>query len=174
MARLTPAPRLKATLTALGLHRLRLPVHAVVCPERAARRVAAEGQPVLPRDHTLLCVYTGKLPTAVANPPDHFFLPILGRYVRPIELCAAFAVPAGTARGGVLSSGRWLSARHACKCLGGAIHPEVAAAVSRRLLQLSPAVKDLLSSEAGLRYASACSGVDMFAQGFGIAVGDGR
>ena len=75
---------------------------------------------------------------------------------------------------GVLSSGRWLSARQACKCLGGAIHPEVAAAVSRRLLQLSPSIRDLLSSEAGLRYASACSGVDMFAQGFGVVAGDGR
>ena len=168
-----PAPRLRATLKSLGLHRLRLPAHAVVCPERAARRVAAEGQPVLPRDRAVQCVYTDGLPTAVANPADHFFLPTLGRFVRPIELCAAFAVPAGTARG-VLSSGRWLSARQACKCLGGAIHPEVAAAVSRRLLQLSPPMRDLLSSEAGLRYASACSGVDMFAQGFGVVAGDGR
>ena len=168
-----PAPRLKATLSALGLHRFRLPVHAVVCPERAAKRVAAEGRPVLPKDRALMCVHSGKLPTAVANPADHFFLPKLGRYVRPIELCSAFEVPAGMGRG-VLSSGKWLSARQACKCLGGAIHPGVATAVARRLLQLSPAMRDLLSSEAGLRYASACSGVDMFAQGFGIAAGDGR
>ena len=160
-------------MTALGLHRLRLPAHAVVCPERAARRVAAEGRPMLPKHRALLCVHTGKLPTAVANPADHFFLPVLGRYVRPIELCAAFAVPAGAARG-VLSSGRWLSARQACRCLGGAIHPGVATAVSRRLLQLSPPIKSLLSSESGLRYASACSGVDMFAQGFGVAAGEGR
>ena len=105
-----PAPRLRATLAALGLPRFHLPVHAVVCPERAARRVAAEGRPLLPKDRALLCVYTGMLPTAVANPADHFFLPALGRYVRPIELCAAFSVPAGTARG-VLSSSKWLSAR---------------------------------------------------------------
>ena len=169
----TPAPRLGATLRALGLHRLHLPVHAVICPERAAWKVAAAGRPLLPKDRALMCVHTGKLPTAVASPADHFFLPVLGRYVRPVEMCAAFSVPAGLARV-VLSSGRWLSARQACRCLGGAIHPGVAAVISRRLLQLSPAVEGLLSSETGLRYASACSGVDMFAQGFGIAVGDGR
>ena len=158
----TATPRLLRTMRAMRLETMHLPRHAILCPERASKALA-EGVPER-------AVHVDSLPTAVASAADHYFLPTLGRFVRPEELCAFFSLPMSAARG-VLSSPAIIPARRACQCLGGAIHPGVAAAVTRRALALCPQLRAQVMRGRPVRYASACSGVDLFAQGLDQVLG---
>ena len=136
-----------------------LKTRGVICYERAAGRVAQErgGRP----DGAFLkgVVKVKELPTATANPSDHWVVLAPGkepRFLTVQESMRAFGIPARSPLWSTLAAAGLLTAAQAVTCLGRSVHVGVA----RRLL--SSLLEDG-TLKAGLKYGSAFSGVDTFA-----------
>ena len=136
-----------------------LKTRGAVCYERAAGRVAQErgGRP----DGAFMrgVVKVKELPTATANPSDHWVILAPGkepRFMTVQESMRAFGVPARSPLWGALTTAGLLTAAQAVSCLGRSVHVGVA----RRLLA---SLMEDGTLKAGLSYGSAFSGVDTFA-----------
>jgi hypothetical protein len=160
--------RLLEGLAKWGLQRLGpLPRHAVVCFERAEGRVrkwradAGEAEDAPPPLSLLRAlVFLDELPTAVGSPGDHYWLVAEERWMSVTETMRLFGLRDTDLLWPVLATGPkgTLTARQACAALGRAVHTRAASyAVDMALSRLG------LSADAHVRYASACSGVDLFA-----------
>ena len=150
-----------------GVDRLgTLPDHTVICYERAAGRVQewrsrTNASPTAAPPPSLLraIMHTSAVPTALASHSDHFYLPVLGRWVTPAEILTMFSVPGDHPLRAVLCSPP-VSPVAAVSMLGRAVHVRAAA----RALSLALAAIPLQPSPSNpLRYASACSGIDLAA-----------
>jgi hypothetical protein len=164
-----PAPkdgsRIRKGIESWGMERLGdLPYHAVIVYERAAGRVkdwrdknglADDAQPPIQLLRAL--VHTDHIPTALAAPGDHFWLPALGRWASTAEVLDMFQVP------------RDSPLRQAL--LSAAVPDEEAVSHLGRAVQVGSAMRALKEAALALptarpvRYASACSGVDTVAAG---------
>jgi hypothetical protein len=148
-----------------------LPPHAVVCPERAAARVAAwrkaqARSQLSPPPIALLrgIVHTTYLPTCVASSGDHYWMIARGRWATPLELLALFEVPAASPLGRSVATRPNAEAKHIASAIGRAIHAGDAARVLARL-------RSRASFPPVVRYATACSGIDTFAAAMDVAFG---
>ena len=159
------AGRVRRFLRDCAFERLgHLPPCAVVCPERARGQVdrwrgGASGRSSRSPPLSLIraLVHDSSVPTALASDGDHFWLLAQQRWVSPTEMMRLFAVPA--------ESGVWslavdpaspLGPRRFVEALGRAVHvldAKRALAVLREHVVLPDHV----------RYASAYSGIDLFA-----------
>ena len=147
-----------------GLERLGpLPAHAVVCFERAESRVnywrtktrAGPGDPP-PLKLLQALVHTQDVPTLTANESDHFYLPALARWASVPEMLRLFQIPLGSAVAQALCDPTVVTARQAGIALGKAVHYPSA----RHALKLALRHPEMPTT---VRYASACSGIDVFA-----------
>ena len=157
--------RVLRILDELGLERLgELDPDSVICPERAYSRLrswraAKRGRAGLPPPMALLqsIVHTAYVPTALTSSGDHYWLVFWRRWATPAEVMNLFGVAGDAPTRAILSpSFRTLTAIQVTACMGRALHPGDAARVLGRLEQrchLPPY----------LRYASSCSGIDLFA-----------
>ena len=179
MATRAPPPedgRVAAFVASLDIQRLGpLPPAAVICPERAAARVKqwagrrSSRRGVAPPICLLRAiVHTTYLPTAVASSGDHFWLVALGRWASPSETLRLFGVHE--------SSDLWAAAvlrpplltpRQMVSCAGRGLHVGDAARVMRH-------IHTRTTLPTNVRYASACSGWDMFAACLDAEIGTGR
>ena len=168
--------RVATFVASLDLQRLGpLPPTAVICPERAAARVAqwagrrSSRSGVAPPICLLRAiVHTAYLPTAVASSGDHFWLVVPGRWASPSETLRLFGVQE--------SSDLWAAAvlrpplitpRQMVSCAGRGIHAGDAARVMRH-------IHTRTTLPTHVRYASSCSGWDMFATCLDSEIGAGR
>ena len=147
-----------------------LEVEGVVCYERAFGRVRherpeASGVPDEGFVRGLIKIWD--LPTAVANPADHYVVVYPGeepRYMRTSEMARAFMIPETSALMPILlgqrrigeGDGFLLSAVQAASCLGRCVHTGVARQIVRELVR-----RGLIGC--GASYGSAFSGIDTFA-----------
>jgi hypothetical protein len=148
-----------------------LPDYAVVCIERANDRIRTwrkrhgmQPSAAVPPAATFLrtLVHTEVVPTVTGNDADHPWLPALNRWVSPSEMARLFGVRESDALFATLTDGTTLDPAPACTALGRAVHAQEA----ERAMHMAMAhVLDTgTQSHTGvLRYASACSGLDMFA-----------
>ena len=168
-AKIRPSPSGKSRhsrlLLSFGLHRLEgLPPTSIICVERAASRVRewrkrqrkSRIRNALPPVRLIRAiVHTERLPTAVGSPADHYWLVLQGRWASPTEVMNMFRVP-GRALIRSLSSRGPLNARALVQCLGCALHPvDAIRAIDFALSKVALPIP--------FRYASACSGIDLFA-----------
>ena len=134
----------------------------VVVYERAAGRISSErprcgGIP--DEQFTRGLVKTDVLPTALANPADHYVVLAPGRMPRWAtvqEVARGFLVPCESPLMTMLSREWPLSPAEAVECLGRSVHVGVARRIVRMLLMRG-------SICPGLVYGSAYSGIDTFA-----------
>ena len=160
------AARPQATIEALGLDRLQLPLHAVIAPERARAKLAkywaklkAGESRTPPVDLVRKLIHTERLPTAVASPGDHYLLPNLGRWVTPTELLTLYRVPHDAALTRVLTATQprgGISERGIIEALGRAAYPPSVAAVLRHGVGLAG-----LDTGSKVTFATACSGLSL-------------
>ena len=148
-----------------GIERLgELPEHTVICYERAASRVqdwrtdngmSQSAQPPL----TLLnaIVHCTMVPTALASPADHFYLPVLHRWATPSEVLNMFGVASDHPMRAVLCCPP-VSPLSAVSMLGRSVHAGAAARAIQAALTTLPFTP---SPDHPIRYASACSGIDV-------------
>ena len=132
---------------------------AVVCFERAIGRLEAGAGGVPSAEDVDRVVATRVLPTAVASSADHYVLLQPGsppRFLSVGEVARSFGIPRVSRVFRMLMSDSYLSPIQAVSCLGAAVHVDVARVLVRHLRD-----RGLLSP--GVRYGSACSGVDTFA-----------
>ena len=165
------ASRIEAGIRSWNLARLGpIPSHSIVCYERAAGRVsewrartgaAASAPPPLSLLRAI--VYTSVAPTAVAAKSDHYYLPVLRRWASPSEVLALFDVPRAHPLYSVLNLPDVLPIA-AVSMLGRAIHVGAASHAIRTALGSLP--------PSPVRYASACSGIDLAAVAMGSIMGD--
>ena len=140
------------------------PDHAVICVERAAGRVRAwrkaKSGRKSKRPPAILIkalIHTKHLPTALANSGDHFFLPVLGRWVSPSEMLRLFRVPDDSSFARALLEGRVnLSAGGLISALGRSVVIDCAT------VALNLAASHLAGYDE-IRFASSCSGIDAYA-----------
>ena len=89
--------RPRKLISALALERFPIPRHAVVAPERAARRVKtyiAKGGSMPPSAAFVKSLlHAEKLPTAVSSAGDHFVMAASGEWASLAQLLASFAIP---------------------------------------------------------------------------------
>ena len=158
----------------LGIHNWNLarlgplPVHAVICFERAEGRVrkwrkdTGEHETAEPPLNLLKAlVHTDKVPTALASEGDHYFLPALGRWAAPSEVMRLFQVPRTAPLFDALA-GTLVKPARAVSILGRAVHVGSAERAVRLALSHLP-FSPRTGSSRPVRYASVCSGVDMLA-----------
>ena len=168
-----PDSRLARGISAWDVDRLgALPPHSVVVFERAQGRVRHAGTKASPEgvpsdDLLRALVHAEGVPTAVASAGDHYWLPALGRWASPTELMRLFGVPEGCELWDSVATESALSARRLVECFGNAVHTESAARAVRRAAELTD------FGPPPLVYASACSGIDLIAQGVQEVFGSG-
>ena len=148
-----------------GLERLGvLPEHAVVCFERAEGRANSErkrrsASKEAPPSMQLLraMVHVDSIPTAVGSASDHYWLPALGRWMTITEMMRLFGVPETSSLWRTLTTQvDGLTAIQIGSALGRAVHVDC---VEQALL----IIEEWGGLPKRLRYASACSGLDLFA-----------
>lgn len=171
-SKLRPPPpsdgRLLRCLKNWGVERLGdLPDYAVACVERAEGRVVVERrQRGLAEDAwpslSLLraIIQVDKQPTLLASPGDHFWLVKLGRWASVTETMRLFGIQDTDRIWHTLAAGK-LTARIACMALGRSVH--VAAALHVMRMALDTVRSGGSSTDVSVRYASQCSGIDLFA-----------
>ena len=141
------------------------PEFTVVCGERAAGRVNAwrknrpdRAKKSPPASLVRALLHCEKVPTALANSGDAYYLPVLRRWASPTEVLRLFGVPATAVLFKAIRDGPfYLSATAIVSCLGRAVHVDCAS----RALTIALGIIDLPDGD--VRYASACSGLDLFA-----------
>ena len=139
----------------------------VVCYERVAARVQRERGGRADAGFARGLVKTAVLPTAVANASDHYALVTrdgVERYMSVNEVARAFGVAEGGTLMHALTQTKAVTANQAVTCLGRSVHVGVARAIVRELLKRG-------TLAAGLRYGSAYSGIDTFAEAVEIELG---
>ena len=139
----------------------------VVCYERAHGRVVNERGGKADAEFLKGVVKTVALPTLVANPGDHYVLVGPGtepRFLTVEEVARGFEVPVDSPLMDILLDEAVMSEKQAVSCLGRGLHVGVARALVAMLW-------DRGTIEAGLTYASAYSGVDMFAAALEVETG---
>ena len=132
---------------------------AVVCFERAIGRLGAGVGRVPSAEDVSRVVATRVLPTAVVSPADHYVLLQPGsapRFLSVGEVARSFGIPRASCVYRMLMSNAYLTPIQAVSCLGAAVQVDVARVIVRHLRD-----RGLLAP--GVRYGSACSGVDTFA-----------
>ena len=163
-----PSSRLKKELASWGHICLTgLPEHTVICAERAGGRVRAwrkkkrAGKKAAPPLRLVAAFFhKTQLPTALSNPADHWFLPMLDRWVSPAEALRLFGVPEESSLAKAVAKGDLgLTAGSIVAALGRSLHVGCASRALDIALDLAP---ELTTMEV-VRYASSCSGIDAFA-----------
>ena len=157
--------RMRKGLATWDIGRLgHLPFHAVIVYERAAGRVkewrdktGAGADTAPPIELLRALVHTDHVPTALASPSDHFWLPALDRWASTAEVLHMFQVPHDSPLAAALLT-HTVPDEEAVSHLGRAVHVGCA---KRALLEAAP----LLPTSRHVRYASACSGIDTVAAG---------
>ena len=141
-----------------------LPPWAVICYERAngrvrAWRTSANASSTAPPPLGLLraLVHTDTIPTALASDGDHYWLPALGRWASVSEVMRLFGVPADAPIADVM---RTINPIRAVSAFGRSVH---VAAMQRAMRIVLPALRTRCNTCEPLRYASACSGIDLAA-----------
>ena len=145
-----------------------IPLHSVVCVERATSRVNAwrvansrsrYARP--PRRLLKAIIHRTSVPTAVASRGDHYYLIVLRRWATPLEVANLFGIAPQTPLYHALRSSHLLTACAKVSALGRAIHTRDAVRairwVQEKLRQRGrqlPSITD---------YSSFCSGIDSFA-----------
>jgi site-specific DNA-cytosine methylase len=155
-------PRTQRIIEELDLGRLDdIASLTVICPERAAARVAKwrkksgdrSGSPPLWLLREIL--HTESIPTALASPSDHFYLPEPNRWVTIAELLTLFQVPANSAAFPAIFAQTRLTERQLAEAIGRAMFPpSVEEAIRRAVLDCPVSLPD------EPRFATACSGLD--------------
>ena len=131
----------------------------VVCFERAIGRLRAGVGRVPSAEDVSRVVTTRVLPTAVVSQADHYVLLRPGsapRFLTVGEVARSFGVPRASRVYRMLMSNAYLTPIQAVSRLGAAVQVDVARVIVRHLRD-----RGLLAP--GVRYGSACSGVDTFA-----------
>ena len=134
----------------------------VIVYERAQGRIGKErkgckGTPDLVFTQAL--VFTQNLPTALANPSDHYVVIAPGggmRFMSVEEVARGFMIPPRSSLMRVLTDADLLTPGPAISCLGRSVHVGVARAIVLMLIERG-------TLEIGLTYGSAYSGIDTFA-----------
>jgi len=143
-----------------------LPPHAVICYERAHARIsdwrrkeskAATEPPPPSLLHAV--VHTDKVPTALANSGDHYWLPSLSRWASVDEVQRLFGLQTDSPIAHAMRDTDNMSPQQAIDALGRAVHVKSASRALRIALG-NLAAKHALRS---LRLGTACTGLDMFA-----------
>jgi hypothetical protein len=148
-----------------GIERLGvLPEHAVVCFERAEGRANNERQkyhaskgaePSMKLLRAL--VHVDSIPTAVGSASDHYWLPALGRWMSITEMMRLFGVPETSSLWYTLTTQvDGLTAVQIGSALGRAVHVDC-------VEQALCIIDEWGGLPERLRYASSCSGLDLFA-----------
>ena len=138
----------------------------VVCYERAAGRIRSERHGAIREDFVRSLVKTDVLPTAVASPSDHYVIVSPGktpRFMTISENARCLWVQPDSPLLPTLN-GDLVSPTQAVMALGRAVYAGIAWRLTRTLLQRGVVNK-------GLRYGSAFSGFDLFAEGVRVATG---
>ena len=148
-----------------GMERLGvLPEHAVVCFERAEGRAKNErkkhrASKVTAPSMQLLraLVHVDSIPTAVGSASDHYWLPALGRWMSITEMMRLFGVPETSILWYTLTKQvDGLTAVQIGSVLGRAVHVDY-------VEQALCIIDEWGGLPEWLRYASSCSGLDLFA-----------
>jgi hypothetical protein len=142
-------------------------VTGVVCYERSAGRVRDERGGDADATFMRGIVKTRVLPTAVANPSDHYVVLEPGqspRFMSVNEIARACGLLDSSPLTRMLVASRTLTVNQAASCLGRGVHAGVAAQVAGTLLRRGKLAR-------GLTYGSAYSGIDMFAAGLDMVMG---
>ena len=155
-----------------------LPDYTVVCGERAAGRVrtwrkkggktiaASRATKKPPAVLVAALLHSKAVPTALTGSGDHFYLPLLRRWVSPTELLRLFGVPENASLMIAVRDGPfYLSAGAIVTALGRSIQ------VGCALRALRLALSRVALPDGKPRYASACSGLDLFAVAMEIIFG---
>jgi hypothetical protein len=169
--RMPPPPhgRLNTEVNSWDYERLGpIPLHSVVCVERATSRVnawrTANGRSRYARPPLRLLkaiVHQTSVPTAVASRGDHYYLIVLRRWATPLEVASLFGIAPATPLHQALRSCRLLSACAKVAALGRSIHVRDAVRAIRwiqeRLGQMGKQLPSITD------FSSFCSGIDGFA-----------
>lgn len=163
-----PQDRVRRIVDEMALERVGTPpAGAIVCPERAyarvrewrSRRPTGSSSSAVPPIRLVQSLIhdpsINGIPTAVGSPGDHYWLVHPGRWVTPHEVMGLFAVPDDSPVRSLLSY-EGISPRGLVQAMGRALHPRDAERALRVLLQYT-------HIPVAPRYASACSGIDLFA-----------
>ena len=130
-----------------------------------------------PQRLTRSLLHSSQIPTALGNPADHWYLPVLGRWVSPTEAARLFGVPSSSrlyrAIAGELDYGPHsrsipIAASGLLSAFGRSIHYGCAS----RALDIAIDLAGDVSHNGIVRYGSACSGLDMFATAVESRFGD--
>ena len=165
--------RLRKEIESCGTGALaNFPVHSVVCIERAAGRVRTwrKAQPgrakrTPPARLVKALIHTRYLPTALSNSGDHFYLPVLGRWMSPTEALRLFGyLPEASRVRAVSRKATGLAAGGIMAALGRSVHIGCAGQA------LSLAFHHVGHLES-IRYASSCSGIDAYAAALEAMIG---
>lgn len=122
---------------------------------RATDGGSADGPPPLQLATAL--IHTDHLPTALGSRPDHYWLAGQERWMSVLEVCRSMGLPDASPLTAALR--RVPCPTTAVEMCGNGIH----AGVARRIVSHLDAAGHLPAQTRPLRYASACSGCDFFA-----------
>ena len=162
-----PGSRIISGISTWNIERLGpLPPHAVICYERAHARIQEwrrkEGKSATAPPSTDLLravVHTDKVPTALANSGDHYWLPSLTRWASVDEVQRLFGLQTDSPIAHAMRDTDNMSPQQAIDALGRAVHVKSASRALRIALGNLAAKGTLLP----LRLGTACTGLDMFA-----------
>ena len=151
--------RPRKLISALALERFPIPRHAVVAPERAARRVKtyiAKGGSMPPSAAFVKSLlHAEKLPTAVSSAGDHFVMAASGEWASLAQLLASFAIPTDEPPGSLILRSEEFTERQWSEKVGAAVFPpQMTAALRRATSMIGARVPE------APRYACACAGFD--------------
>ena len=173
--RAPPRGRAATLIARLGVDRCEgIAPHAVVTLERSesrrrcetrARGVAKETAPT--ERLRAAFFHADVLPTALRERSDHYYLPMLGRWVSAAEMARLFQIPEGSALGRAWAAETGLDETGLVEALGAAIFVPHMVAVLRL-----PEVQRALAGLATVVYVSACSGVDSATAALDVVLGD--